>query len=126
MLFQNLFLVFALSSFGLAQNNNNDDVPAQCQEVCSNVVSNENRCETENGDYPFTQYSYRTVGLTSYTDDNRTGYLDCICKTQNANVDIPICAACVSQFDDDGNDNGMSDFLHSYLMCFFALLCWSE
>jgi hypothetical protein len=55
MLFQNLLIAFSLSAMSLAQNNNNnnnnnnDDVPRQCQQVCSNVASNENRCDAENG-----------------------------------------------------------------------------
>ena len=48
MLFQNIIFAFALSSLGLAQDVDNDDIPTQCTAVCSAVVSLSRTCDAQN------------------------------------------------------------------------------
>jgi hypothetical protein len=43
--FQKLAIVFALSAIGLAQDVDNDDVPMQCRDVCSSVITLTRDCD---------------------------------------------------------------------------------
>ncbi|KAH7116978.1 hypothetical protein B0J11DRAFT_106087 [Dendryphion nanum] len=94
MLVQNVILGFALSSLGLAQDVDNDDIPVQCTAVCSAVVALSRTCDAQN-------------------NDNDPAYLNCVCNTVNANSIIPLCEACVSQFDSDRSDNDVNDLVRS-------------
>jgi hypothetical protein len=87
MLAKNMFLVFALSAIGLAQDVDDNDVPQQCRSVCASVVTLSNTCDRQN-------------------NDNDAGYLNCVCTSQDASSQIPLCEACVAANDNDGRDNG--------------------
>ncbi|KAF2181688.1 hypothetical protein K469DRAFT_752581 [Zopfia rhizophila CBS 207.26] len=94
MLAKNIIVVFTLSALSLAQDVDNNDIPSQCTAVCSDVVSLSRTCDQQN-------------------DDNDTGYRNCVCNANNANTQIPLCEACVSQFDNDRNDNDVNDLLRA-------------
>ncbi|KAF1968889.1 hypothetical protein BU23DRAFT_558114 [Bimuria novae-zelandiae CBS 107.79] len=75
--FQKLALVFALSAIGLAQDVDQDDVPQQCQSVCSSIVSLTRNCDNSTND-----------------DAAET---QCICNGNNASSLVPLCAAYIAQ-----------------------------
>lgn len=89
MLFQKLAIISALAAFVAAQDISQDDIPTQCTAVCAEIVSISRRCDNEN--------------------ESDAAELDCVCRAPNANVLLPPCEACVSQFDTDDNDNDNDD-----------------
>lgn len=66
----------------------NSDIPTQCATVCSNIVSVADICDR------------------AFFDDRDER--NCICQAANAQQVIPLCAACVGQYDDD-DDNGRAN-----------------
>ncbi|KAF2251133.1 hypothetical protein BU26DRAFT_276623 [Trematosphaeria pertusa] len=92
MLVKNLVLAFTLAAIGLAQDVDSNDVPNQCQAVCASVVSLTSSCDQQNDD---------------------RAELDCVCQASGADTQVPLCAACVSQYDSDGNDNDVNDIVRS-------------
>lgn len=99
MLVKNIAFVFALAAVGFAAEIDNNDIPQQCRSVCADVVSLAQECDRTN-------------------NDNDRNELNCICSGTAASQ-IPICEACVRQFDDDtddddnDNDNDVFDVLTS-------------
>ena len=77
----------------IAQDIDRDDVPRQCESVCSNIVAVSDECDRR------------------FSRDRDE--LDCMCRAENADQVVPICAACIDFYDsddDDGpEDNGESD-----------------
>lgn len=65
-----------------------NDLPSECKEVCSPVVS-------------------LTASCDSKTSDDDTAELSCICKGKNAASILPMCDACITKYSQDGSDNGM-------------------
>ena len=72
-----------------------DDVPNCCWDSCSSVVGVSRRCDNQN--------------------DNDSAELQCICTWDAAKTQIPLCAACITQYgnrdndhddDNDNDDNG--------------------
>jgi hypothetical protein len=49
MLFSSVFLAFALSAVGIAQEVDNNDVPNECRDVCASIVSLARRCGDQFG-----------------------------------------------------------------------------
>ncbi|KAF2012784.1 hypothetical protein BU24DRAFT_412110 [Aaosphaeria arxii CBS 175.79] len=94
MIVQNLLVAFTLSALGLAQEIDNNDIPRECNAVCSAIVTLARDCDRQ------------------FNDDDR-GELNCICSATNSNTQLPICEACVSNFDNDRNDNDVNDLLRS-------------
>lgn len=72
-----------------------DDVPNRCWDSCGSVVGVSRRCDNQHG--------------------NDSAELQCICTWDAAETQIPLCAACITQYGnrdndrdddhDDGNDN---------------------
>lgn len=100
MLAKTIFLAIALSAAGLAQEIDNNDVPNQCRAVCASMVSLAAQCDRQH-------------------PDNDAQELNCICSASGANTQLPLCEACVAQFDDDtddensSRDNDVNDLLRS-------------
>ncbi|KAF2107496.1 hypothetical protein BDV96DRAFT_506104 [Lophiotrema nucula] len=82
MLVKNVFLTLGLFSLGLAQDIDDNDVPQQCRAVCASIVT-----------------------LTQNCDDQNNNFINCVCSTSGADTQLPLCEACVAQFDNDGHDN---------------------
>ena len=79
---------------GLAQDVDKSDIPSQCEIVCSNLPTVTNQCDR----------AFR----------NDSAELNCICQATAAQLVIPLCAACVTQYDDDDDDdNDVSDLVSS-------------
>ncbi|KAJ5177293.1 uncharacterized protein N7482_003170 [Penicillium canariense] len=83
-----------------------DDVPNRCWNACGSVVGASESCDH--------QY------------DNDSAELQCICNWEAAKTQIPLCAACISQYrvsdgdrdddnddDNDDDDNEALDIVHS-------------
>ncbi|KAK0103462.1 hypothetical protein ONS95_005485 [Cadophora gregata] len=87
-------LLALLSSYVAAQDVDNDDVPIQCRSVCTSIVTLTQDCDRLH-------------------DDNDRSYLDCVCNGTNAATEIPVCEACVANFDRDGADNDVNDLVRS-------------
>lgn len=66
---------------------NIDDVPQQCHDVCAPVVSLASSCEDR-------------------SDDDDDDELNCICNGSDASTNIPMCDACITNYGNDGRDNG--------------------
>lgn len=64
-----------------------NDLPTECKEVCSPVVSLTASCDAK-------------------TSDDDTAELSCICKGKNAASILPMCDACITKYSKDGSDNG--------------------
>ncbi|KAF2687002.1 hypothetical protein K458DRAFT_266953, partial [Lentithecium fluviatile CBS 122367] len=88
-----ILLAFALSAVGIAQDIDNNDVPNECRAVCASIVSLTAQCDQQ------------------FNDDAQE--LNCICSASGANTQLPLCEACVSQFDSDNSDNDVNDLLRS-------------
>jgi hypothetical protein len=67
----------------------NDDIPAQCSLVCSNIVAVANTCDR------------------SFDDDHAE--LNCVCMADNAAIVVPLCASCVLSVRDERNDDDGDD-----------------
>jgi hypothetical protein len=110
--YKTLAIAFALSTAGLAQKVEVDDVPRQCLDICTPVITLTANCD-DRGPSKFqslTSHSSlkRTAMLTILLikDDDDLAERQCICNAQNASTQIPNCAACISQ--NGGKfDNGM-------------------
>ena len=97
MLFNTILVTFALAAAVAAQEVDNNDVPMECRAVCSSIVSVAQQCDNQ------------------HRDDDRAE-LNCICSASGINTQLPLCEACVAQFDrDDDNDrdNDINDLLRS-------------
>jgi hypothetical protein len=85
-----VILALSILSPALAQDIEHDDIPTQCTVVCSNLVTVSEDCDR------------------IYSND--TAEQACMCSATNAREVLPLCAACVSMYDtdddDDRNDNG--------------------
>jgi hypothetical protein len=68
----------------------NDDIPRECRDVCEAVVSLSRRCDR------------------LFDDDDR-GELNCVCTAENAASQIPLCEACVAEYDSDNDDDDDDD-----------------
>jgi len=98
MLFQNLAIAAALTALTAAQEIEQNDIPQQCTQLCSQVVTIARDCDNRFNN-----------------DDN--GENNCICTAPNASTLLPACEACVRQYDtdddaDDRNDNDVRDVLN--------------
>lgn len=62
-----------------------DDVPNRCWDACGSVVGVSRRCDN--------QY-----------DNNNSAKLQCICNWDAAKTQIPLCAACITQYGNRDND----------------------
>lgn len=96
MQFKVIIILFTLATTGYAHDIDNNDIPLPCHDVCQPVLNLTADCDRR------------------IVDDDSATYRDCICQAQNAQSDVPNCAACVSanggtDFDDDDDttpDNG--------------------
>ncbi|KAJ5907255.1 uncharacterized protein N7473_004171 [Penicillium subrubescens] len=82
-----------------------DDVPNRCWDACGPVVGVSRRCDNQH--------------------DNDRAELQCICDWEAAKTQIPLCAACITQYghhdndrddddhDDDDDDNEALDLVRS-------------
>ncbi|OOQ88956.1 putative GPI anchored protein [Penicillium brasilianum] len=80
-----------------------DDVPNRCWNACGSVVGVSRRCDNQH--------------------DNDSAELQCICNWEAAKTQIPLCAACITQYgprdndrdddDDNDDDNEALDLVHS-------------
>lgn len=87
------------SPLAIAAKLEHDDVPNRCWSACGSVVGISESCDAQH--------------------DNDSAELQCICNWAPAKTQIPLCAACITQYgddddddhdhdhDDDDNDNGM-------------------
>lgn len=69
-----------------------DDVPNRCWDACGPVVGVSRRCDNQH--------------------DNDRAELQCICDWEAAKTQIPLCAACITQYghrDDDHDDDDHDD-----------------
>ncbi|ETN38099.1 uncharacterized protein HMPREF1541_07723 [Cyphellophora europaea CBS 101466] len=73
----------------LAQDVDRDDIPSQCQIVCSNIAVVSEECDR----------AFRR------DRDER----DCMCQAENAREVVPLCAACIEFYDSDDDDDSDSD-----------------
>lgn len=62
-----------------------DDIPNRCWAVCGPVVGTSERCDRQH--------------------DNDSAELKCICDWSSAKTQIPLCAACITQYGNDDNDD---------------------
>lgn len=97
MQYKNAFILLGLTALAAvqAQEFDNNDVPQQCRSVCQAMVDAARTCDQN--------------------QDGDRQEVDCICNAEGASTQLPECAACVRQFDNDGdnddddnNDNGKS------------------
>lgn len=93
--------VMLASNLAIAAKLEHDDVPNRCWGACGPVVGKASECDARH--------------------DRDSAELDCICKWEPAKTQIPLCAACISQYererdhddhdddddDDHDDDNGM-------------------
>jgi hypothetical protein len=88
--YKTLAIAFALSTAGLAQKVEVDDVPRQCLDICTPVITLTANCDDRG------------------PNDDDLAERQCICNAQNASTQIPNCAACISQnggkFDNDAEE----------------------
>jgi hypothetical protein len=73
----------------LAQDIDRDDVPGQCESVCSNIVTVSDECDRR------------------FNRDRDE--VDCMCQAENAQDVVPLCAACIDFYDTDDDDNDIED-----------------
>ncbi|KAJ5345285.1 hypothetical protein N7452_003289 [Penicillium brevicompactum] len=71
-----------------------NDLPTECKEVCSPVVSLTASCDAK-------------------TSDDDTAELSCVCKGKNASSILPMCDACITKYSKDGSDNDANDLVRS-------------
>jgi hypothetical protein len=69
----------------LAQDIDRDDIPRQCEMVCSNIVTVSDECDRR--------------------FDRDRDELDCMCRADNAEQVVPLCAACIDFYDTDDDDD---------------------
>jgi hypothetical protein len=62
-----------------------DDVPSRCWAACGPVVGISEQCDHQH--------------------DNDSAELKCICDWSPAKTQIPLCAACITQYGNNHNDN---------------------
>lgn len=62
-----------------------DDVPSRCWDACGSVVNISQQCDNQ------------------HDEDNAE--LQCICNWSQAQTQVPLCAACISQYGNGDNDN---------------------
>jgi hypothetical protein len=67
-----------------------DDIPAPCQQVCFPLVTLAAQCDRDNR-------------------DNDRAELDCICNAAGTREQLPVCDACVRQYDSDSDDDDDDD-----------------
>ncbi|EMD85807.1 hypothetical protein COCC4DRAFT_34673 [Bipolaris maydis ATCC 48331] len=83
-------IAFALSAVGLADKLEFEDVPRNCIDICTPVVTLTTGCDDRG------------------PNDDDFAELQCICNAQNANTQIPNCADCIwrngGKFDNDAQD----------------------
>ena len=90
---KNIILAAGVLSLASAAEIDRDDIPTPCQQVCYPLVSLAAQCDRDN--------------------NNDRAELDCICNAAGTREQLPICDACVRQYDsdsdddDDDDDNGM-------------------
>lgn len=90
-----------------------DDVPNRCWDACGSVVGVSRRCDDQH--------------------DNDSAELQCICNWEAAKTQIPLCAACITQYghrDDDHDDND-DDHNHDHdhdngKNCVIPCLCYES
>ncbi|EUC35797.1 hypothetical protein COCCADRAFT_34790 [Bipolaris zeicola 26-R-13] len=83
-------IAFALSAVGLADKLEFEDVPRNCIDICTPVVTLTTGCDDRG------------------PNDDDFAERQCICNAQNANTQIPNCADCIwrngGKFDNDAQD----------------------
>lgn len=79
----------SLVSLAAAGDIDANDLPTECKDVCSPVVSLTASCDKK-------------------TSDDDTAELSCICKGKNSASILPMCDACITKYSKDGSDNGES------------------
>jgi hypothetical protein len=118
MLAKSIFLAFALSTVGIAQEIDNGDVPNECRAVCASIVTLATQCDNQFSSL-YSQWLNRKLKNLHNLIDNDGEELNCICSATGVSTQLPLCEACVAQFDnnDDNNDNGMNQnwFIHLFL-----------
>jgi hypothetical protein len=77
---------------------NIDDVPHQCRDICAPVVSLASSCDD------------RSDRINEDNDDDDDDELSCICNGSDASTSIPMCDACITEYGNDGSDNGRTSF----------------
>lgn len=82
-----LLSALSVASYVASQDIDASDIPTQCKDVCSPVVSLTAVCDRN-------------------TSDDDTSERNCVCKDSRAKS-IPGCAACLTKYSRDGSDNGM-------------------
>jgi hypothetical protein len=65
-----------------------DDVPNRCWSVCGDVVGTSKSCDARH--------------------DNDSAEIKCICDWEKAKTQIPLCSACITQYQTDRRNNGTS------------------
>lgn len=83
-------LALGMLAPAFAQDVDRDDVPRQCDSVCANIVAVSDQCDRQ------------------FSRDRDE--LDCMCRAENAQQVVPLCAACIDFYDtDNDNDNDVED-----------------
>lgn len=62
-----------------------DDVPSRCWDACGSVVNISQQCDDQH--------------------DEDDAEVQCICNWSQAQTQVPLCAACISQYGNNDNDN---------------------
>ncbi|KAJ5851512.1 uncharacterized protein N7529_010897 [Penicillium soppii] len=74
------------SNVAVASKLDHDDVPNRCWNVCGDVVGISKSCDA--------RY------------DNDSAEIKCICDWEKAKTQIPLCSACITQYQTDRRNNG--------------------
>lgn len=88
--------IMLASNLAIAARLEHDDVPKRCWDSCGSVANKASECDARH--------------------DKDSAELDCICKWEPAKTQVPLCAACISQYerehdhDDHDNDDDDDDF----------------